>query len=184
MSERDPAEKSIHVFGRNASGGHNVGITRGNSVANLAGYVRRAIHELERALHDRVHEEAASGVPADVVLSTELAQCSPWFTRTLLAHLPTLAEPWRIVDMRDGEPTKIVRDGCRDVIASVRRVGQGKRGRPRWTAVVGDTVVSPPDVDERGDALPIDWSTREEAQAACDAQLRESGVVIVDEVQR
>ena len=26
MSERDPAEKSIHVFGRNASGGHNVGI--------------------------------------------------------------------------------------------------------------------------------------------------------------
>ncbi len=73
-----------------------------------------------------------------------------------------------------------MRDGYRDVIATVRRNGSGKRGRPRWTAFVGAELVSPPAVDENGDAMPIDWSTRDEAQAACDARLRESGVTIVE----
>ncbi len=146
-------------------------------MSNLPGYVRRAICELERSLRDCAREAGDSVAEA---MESELSACSPWLTQTLLDYLPTLAHPWRVVDMRDGEPTKLVRDGYRDVIATVRRVGQGKRGRPRWTAFVGNAIVSPPDVDENGDAMPIDWSTREEAQAACDAQLRESGVTIVE----
>ena len=145
--------------------------------------VNDAIVELEKALGTYLAEEEAHGVPRDVSAESALGSCSPWLTKCLLDHLPTLALPWRVVDMRDGEPTKLVRDGYIDVIASVRRVGQGKRARPRWVAFVGDSIVSPPDVDDEGNVMPIDWSTMEEAQAACDAHLRRAGVTIV-EVER
>lgn len=149
-------------------------------MSRAATRVYEAIAELEKALGAYLAEEEKHGVPSDASAESALGACSPWLVQTLLDNLPTLAHPWRVVDMRDGEPTKLVRDGYRGVIATVRRVGQGKRGRPRWTAFVGDALISPPDVDENGDAMPIDWSTREEAQAACDANLRESGVTIVE----
>lgn len=145
--------------------------------------VHDALCELEKALGAYLAEEEAHGVPRDVSAASALGSCSPWLTQCLLDSLPTLAHPWRVVDMRDGEPTKLVRDGYGDVIAMVRRMGQGKRARPRWVAFVGDSIVSPPDVDDEGNVMPIDWSTMEEAQAACDAQLRRDGVTIV-EVER
>lgn len=145
--------------------------------------VNDAIAELEKALGTYLAEEEAHGVPRDVSAESALGSCSPWLTKCLLDHLPTLALPWRVVDMRDGEPTKLVRDGYIDVIASVRRVGQGKRARPRWMAFVGNSLALPLDVDDEGNAMPIDWSTMEEAQAACDAHLRRAGVTIV-EVER
>lgn len=145
-----------------------------------AARVESLILELETALRAYLDAEEAHGVPREVSAESVLGIASPWLTQTLLDHLPTLAHPWRVVDMRNGEPTKIVRDGYMDVIASVRRVGQGKRARPRWTAFVGNSLVSPPDVDDEGNVMPIDWSTMEEAQAACDAQLRRDGVTIVE----
>jgi len=152
-------------------------------VTRKAARVQDAIAELEKALCAYLAEEETHGVPRDVSAESALGSCSPWLTKCLLDHLPTLALPWRVIDMRNGEPTKLVRDGYMDVIASVRRVGQGKRARPRWTAFVGNSLVSPPDVDDEGNVMPIDWSTMEEAQAACDAQLRRDGVTIV-EVER
>ena len=145
-----------------------------------AAAVSDAIVNLERTLRAYLDQEAEHGVPREVSAESILGECSPWLTQTLLDSLPTLAHPWRVVDMRDGEPTKLVRDGYMDTIATVRRVGQGKRGRPRWTAFVGNSLVSPPDVDKNGDAMPIDWSTRDEAQAACDSQLRAEGVTVLD----
>lgn len=146
-----------------------------------AARVSDAIGELDRALEAYLAQEEKHGVPSDVSAESILGECSPWLVQTLLDHLPTLAHPWRVVDMRDGEPTKLVRDGYRDVIATVRRVGHGRRGRPRWTAFVGDSMVSPDPTDENGDSMPIDWSTLEEAKSACDAQLRGSGVTVLDE---
>jgi hypothetical protein len=149
-------------------------------MSHAAKRVFLALHELDAALQAHIAEEAERHVPRDAAVDAALRTMRPGLVELLLEHMPTLAHPWRVVDMRDGEPTKLVRDGYRGTIATVRRVGQGKRGRPRWTAFVGNEIVSPPDVDENGDAMPIDWSTREEAQAACDANLRDSGVTIVD----
>lgn len=149
-------------------------------MSRAAARVNDAIIELERSLGAYLDEEEKHGVPRDVSAESALGSCSPWLVKTLLDNLPTLAHPWRVTDMRDGEPTRLVRDGWKDVIATVRRVGQGKRARPRWVAFVGDEMVSPPDTDENGDAMPIDWSTMEEAQAACDRNLREGGVTIVE----
>jgi hypothetical protein len=109
-----------------------------------------------------------------------LSALPPDHVTMLLEHLPTTAGPWRVADMRDGEPTRLVRDGYTDVIATVRRVGQGKRARPRWTAFVGNTIVSPEALDRDGNAMPIDWSTCEEAQRACDEQLLEQRVMFVE----
>lgn len=145
-----------------------------------AARVESLILELETALRAYLDEEEKHGVPREISSESVLGIASPWLTQTLLDHLPTLAHPWRVIDMRNGEPTRLVRDGYMDVIASVRRVWQGKRARPRWTAFVGNSLVSPPDVDDEGNAMPIDWSTMEEAQAACDAQLRADGVTIVE----
>jgi hypothetical protein len=150
-------------------------------VSKAAGRLSDAIIELDRALHIYIaEEEQKHGVPRAVSAESALASMSPALVTLLLDHMPTLAMPWRVTDMRDGEPTRLVRDGYRDVIASVRRVSQGKRGCPRWTAFVGNEVISPPPIDDLGNAMPIDWSTCEEAQAACDANLRESGITIVE----
>lgn len=145
-----------------------------------AARVSDAIADLERALRAYLDQEEKHGVPRGASAESILGECSPWLVQTLLDHLPTLAHPWRVVDMRDGEPTKLVRDGYLGVIATVRRQGQGKRARPRWVAFVGDSMVSPDPTDENGDAMPIDWSTAEEAQAACDALLRSDGVTVLD----
>lgn len=142
--------------------------------------VQGAILELDGSIHAYIFEEEKLGVPRDVSAESVLGAMPPRLVQLLLDHMPTLAHPWRVTDMRDGEPTKVVRDGYDGVIASVSRKGYGKRARPRWVAFVGDSIVSPPDVDENGDPMPIDWSTLEEAQAACDAQLRADGVTIVE----
>lgn len=149
-------------------------------MTRLGAEVEDLLVRLDKALRAYLDEEQGHGVPREVSAESVLGVASPWLVRCLLDHLPTLAEPWRVTDMRDGEPTRLVRDGWQGPIATVRRHGQGKRGRPRWTAHVGDTVVSPPETDEHGDAMPIDWSTLAEAQAACDRQLVESGVVLVE----
>lgn len=150
-------------------------------MSKAAARVQDAIFKLHDALQGYLlEEEREHGVPRAVSAESALGAMPPALVTLLLDHMPTLAMPWHVTDMRDGEPTRLVRDGYRDVIATVRRVGQGKRGRPRWTAFVGNELVSPPPTDENGDAMPIDWATCEEAQAACDARLRESGVTIVD----
>lgn len=140
--------------------------------------VCRAYADLDRALEEYIAEVIDHHSPREVAADVALREMPPRLVRTLLDAMPTLAGPWRVTDMRDGEPTRLVRDGYMDTIATVRRHGQGRRGRPRWTAYVGDDLVSPPDVDENGDAMPIDWSTCEEAQAACDHRLREGGVLL------
>lgn len=141
-------------------------------MSHLSDEVSRLLHELEQALRAHLDEEHAHGVPRDVAAETVLRSASPWLTRQL-DHLPTLASPWRVVDMRDGSPTKLVRDGWRDTIATVREERQRKGRPPRWSAFVGGQLVCPPD-----DSEYVDWPTREAAQAACDAQLVESGVVL------
>ena len=142
--------------------------------------VQDAIHELEAALFAYCNEEEAKhGVPREVSAKSALGSCSSTLVSFLFDHLPTIAQPWRVVDMRDGEPTRLVREGYHGVIATVKRVGQGKRGRPRWVAFVGADVVSPPEVDEHGGAMPIDWSTMEDAQEAVDARLRSEGVTVM-----
>lgn len=150
-------------------------------MSRKAARVEDAIRELDTAILAYLVEEEQHGVPRSVSAESVLGAMSPVLVQLLLDHMPTLAHPWRVTDMRDGEPTKVVRDGYDDVIASVSRKGYGKRARPRWVAFVGDSIVSPPDVDENGDPMPIDWSTLEEAQAACDTLLRRNGVVLVEE---
>lgn len=149
-------------------------------MSKTAAHVEDALIELDQALHKYLAEEERHGVPREVSARSVLGSMSPALVTLLLDHMPTLAMPWRTTDMRDGEPTRLVRDGYRDVIATVKRAGQGKRARPRWTAFVGDEIVSPSPTDDDGNPMPIDWSTSEEAQAACDARLRESGVTIVE----
>lgn len=145
-----------------------------------AARVEDALHELDVALRSYLDEEEKHGVPREVSAESVLGSMSPALVTLLLDHMPTMAHPWRVVDMRDGEPTKLVRDGYQGPIATVSRKGQGKRARPRWVAFVGVSIVSPPAEDEAGDPMPIDWSTLEEAQAACDAQLRSEGVTVLD----
>lgn len=139
--------------------------------------------QLDQALRDYVAEETAHHVPRDVAIECALRGTPVTLVRALLDGLPTLAGPWRVTDMRDGEPTRLVRDGHRDEpIAVVRRQSQGKRARPRWIAFVGDAMVSPePAHDENGDAMPIDWADSEFAQAACDTRLVEDGVMLCDD---
>lgn len=150
-------------------------------MSRRAAAVTDAIFALDRVLHAYLDEEHAHGVPREVSAESILGDMPTRLVHLLLECMPTIAGPWRITDMRDGEPTRMVRDGYQDRIAEVKRHGTGKRGRPRWTAFVGDSLVSPPDVDENGDAMPIDWSTLEEAQVACDEELRKSGVRLEDE---
>jgi hypothetical protein len=132
--------------------------------------VSEAIVELEAALRDYLdHEATEHGVPREVSAESILGEASSWLTKTLIDHLPTIAGPWRVVDMVDGVPTRLVRDGLHGSIASVRRVG---RKVQRWTAWVGDAGVFPDDSEH------VDWASQEEAQAACDARLKADGVVI------
>lgn len=155
-------------------------------MSRAAARVQDAIHELDRALSAYLDEEENHGVPRAVSADSALGAMDPALVRLLLEHLPTLAEPWRVVDMRDGEPTKLVRDGYGgEAIATVTRRSQGKRARPRWAAFVGVHLVSPCDGDGADVVvgMPIDWSTCEEAQAACDSHLRHEGVTVIDEVK-
>lgn len=141
-------------------------------MTRAGGRVEAAVLELEAALRAYLTEETPHGVPEDVSAESVLGIASPWLTRKLLDHLPTLAEPWRVVDMRDGEPTRLARSGYHGDIATVRR--QGRRAPYRWAAWVGDGAVCPEDGEH------IDWPSLDEAQAECDRVLRRDGVTIVD----
>ena len=90
--------------------------------------------------------------------------------RNLLDYLPTLAEPWEVVSMKNREVTRVERRGHGDRIASVH-----KRGG-RWIAFVGSSIV------ECGDDS-VGWPNIELAKDACDARLRESGVVLTEEAR-
>jgi hypothetical protein len=149
--------------------------------AELSRLMRETVPQsIERMLV--LAEQARAYMPDGYVGPREwaLSMLPPDHVVLLLEYLPTTAGPWHVTDMRDGEPTRIVRDGYGgEPIATVRRVGQGKRARPRWSAWVGSAVVSPESHDAAGDAMPIDWSTCEEAQAACDERLREQRVMFI-----
>lgn len=145
-------------------------------MSRRAASVTDAVFALDGALEAYLTEEQAHGVPREVSAESILGDMPTHLVHLLLEHMPTIAGPWRVTDMRDGEPTRMVRDGYQDRIAEVKRCGTGKRARPRWAAFVGSALVSPPEVDENGDTMPIDWSTLEEAQDACDEELRKSGV--------
>jgi hypothetical protein len=90
--------------------------------------------------------------------------------RNLLEYLPTLAEPWEVVSMTNREVTRVERRGHGDRIASVHRRGG------RWIAFVGSAIVE-------WDGDSVGWPSIDLAKAACDARLRDSGVVLTDEVQ-
>jgi hypothetical protein len=89
--------------------------------------------------------------------------------RNLLEYLPGLAEPWEVVAMKNREVTSVERRGYDGPIAKVRKRGD------KWIAFVGSAIV-----EWEGDS--VGWPTLEQAKAACDARLRESGVLLTDEV--
>lgn len=147
--------------------------------------VEHHLAQLVGAVREQIKHGDVTLVEGVTVEGYALQDLAMWAVKLLSAHMPVIASPWAVTDMRHGEPTRYARSSCVDgaTIACVRRVSQGKRARPRWSAIVGTTdVVSPePDRDENGDLMPIDWSTVEEAQRACDARLREMSVRLESE---
>jgi hypothetical protein len=95
------------------------------------------------------------------------------YVRLLLEHLPTLAGPWRVVDMRRGEATRMERIGWGgEPIAVVKR-----RGASSWSAFVGNALIEAPSSDESGS---INWPTCDAARAACDEHMAREGVLLDD----
>jgi hypothetical protein len=132
--------------------------------------VYTAIGELERALFAYL-ADVEQAVPRAIAAKGVLSACSAQLTALLLDNLPEIAGPWRVVDMRDGEPIKIARYIGDGSAATVRRTG---RRDFRWCAWAGLEVVAPPGSEY------VDWPTLDEAKAACDAALREHGVLLME----
>ena len=127
--------------------------------------IERCMTEIQLAL-DRGIATAGS---ADVFLATMPAR----WVRALLDHLPTLAGPWRVTDMRRGEVTQMERAGWGgEPIAVVKR-----RGISSWSAFVGNTLIEASESEEAGS---INWPTCDAARAACDAHMAREGVLLDD----
>jgi hypothetical protein len=133
-----------------------------------------AIHELKRGLlciEDGIRDLRRPELNHDI--RAELQGMNPAVVMVLLENMPKIAKPWVVLDMSSGEVTKWARHmhgsvdtrNYEDQVAIVHRAGVWTT----WAAYAGGMYLPPTD----------DSWTLEEAKAACDARLRELGVVLL-----